>query len=116
MRVFVIDGTEGGIYYRALVKLEGLSVDVETNLDAVSERLLQKSYDAIVISSAKGRASLLDVAEKITWSKTSRKTEIVLILDNPTMAERVKGVFRGRRFIRFKSNEIDKVCKLFEER
>lgn len=115
MKILVLDGTEDAIYYKVVSKYFNTnSIDYETSVDRASSRIINNSYDLVVMSKADGRMDLYDLSEKIVESKLNKKCEVILMLDGPTMAQKIRMILRGRGFRYFRGHETSELCAIFE--
>jgi len=115
IRVFMIDSTEGSLYYNTVTGSDSSSVvDIESSSDRAISRLGMKSYDLIILSRGTGRADLFDVAESVKHSRSNKKAIIFILEDNPTLATRVQGLLKGRRVYHYKSSQMKELSDMLE--
>jgi len=115
LRVFVLDGTEKSLYYSVVSKyISEANLKVETSTERAITRIPRNVYDLIVVSNCTGNLDVFDVADMLKESRLNNKAEIILLMDNPTVASKFSNVLRGRRVHNLKSNQLEQLGDLLE--
>lgn len=117
MKILVLDGTEKSEYYEFVKRyFNETEVSLVKNTDRAASKIMESPYDLFLLSKSDGKLDLYDISDVIKKSKLNRKSEIILIHDNPTKSRKIQGMLRGRGFLHLNSNSIDKLCPVFERK